>query len=148
MNFKLLAKTILVVSIKFGLFFGPSTQPVRKLNHQWTTGFHLPGFHSGYLVDPHPFHQASRQAQQPRRGHRARGAALPELAQGPGSRVVRQTPKGSNVGGLILTHTNFFISIGHHHDTHQIGRSPWFGLITHSLDKRSRACFILSSTHF
>ena len=29
MNFKLLGKTILVVHIKFGLLFGPSTQPVR-----------------------------------------------------------------------------------------------------------------------
>ena len=30
MNFKLFGKTILVVNIKFGLFVGPSTQPVRQ----------------------------------------------------------------------------------------------------------------------
>ena len=30
MNFKLFGKTILVVNIKFRLFFWPSTQPVRK----------------------------------------------------------------------------------------------------------------------
>ena len=44
MNFKLLGKIILVVNIKFGYFFGPSTQPVSG-----------PCFHTGQPKNGLPF---------------------------------------------------------------------------------------------